>query len=198
MRDDQDTARFLRVCDRGGERQRQCQRGREASPISPHRTYLPRRSHPSRRRACLAELSWRMPTAAGYTAADRGAIPASGRSERLRRGRCQVRTDFEPSVPRDTTKVSRGLMSPLPTEKSARTTSDTTLPQGAFRGTDGSNPPPSTAESATNCSGPAALHRRIRFPPAVSQANFQSYTRIPMMPLTLTMVAVWMQTAARS
>jgi len=49
-----------------------------------------------------------MPTAAGYTAADRGAIPASGRSERLRRGRCQVRTDFEPSVPRDTTKVSEG------------------------------------------------------------------------------------------
>jgi hypothetical protein len=62
--------------------------------------------------------------------------------------------DFEPSVPRNTTKVSRGLMSPLleppPTEKSARTTSDTTTPPGAFRGTDGSNRSPSSGESA-NC-----------------------------------------------
>ena len=41
----------------------------------------------SRRRARLAELSWPMPTAAGYTAADRGAIPAPDRSERLRRER---------------------------------------------------------------------------------------------------------------
>ena len=32
------------------------------------------------------------PTAAGGTAADRGAIPAPGRRERLRRGRCQART----------------------------------------------------------------------------------------------------------
>jgi hypothetical protein len=39
------------------------------------------------------------------------------------------------------------LLEPPPTEKSARTTSDTTLPQGAFRGTDGSNPPPSSGES---------------------------------------------------
>jgi hypothetical protein len=86
MRDDQNTTRFLRVCDRGGERQRQCKRGRESSPISPHHTYLPRRSRRSRRRDRLAELPCRMPTAAGYTAADRGAIPAGG-SERLRRER---------------------------------------------------------------------------------------------------------------
>jgi hypothetical protein len=38
---DQNPARFLRVCDRSGEHQRQCKRGRESSRISPHRTLPP-------------------------------------------------------------------------------------------------------------------------------------------------------------
>jgi hypothetical protein len=58
---------------------------------------------------------------------------------------------FEPSVPRDTTKFRGRLMSLLldspHAEKSARTRTDTTRMRGASRGTDGSNPAPSSGES---------------------------------------------------
>jgi hypothetical protein len=61
---------------------------------------------------------------------------------------------IRPSVPRDATKGSRGLMSPRldppRTEKSARTRLDTKATPGAFRGTDGSNPVPSSGESSAN------------------------------------------------
>jgi hypothetical protein len=54
---------------------------------------------------------------------------------------------FEPLVPRDTTKVSRGLTSPLldlpVTGRSARTTTEINETPGFFGGTDGSNPVPS-------------------------------------------------------
>jgi len=42
------------------------------------------------------------------------------------------------------------LLDYLLTEKSARTRTDTTTTPGAFRGTDGSNPVPSSGESAAN------------------------------------------------
>jgi hypothetical protein len=42
------------------------------------------------------------------------------------------------------------LLEPPPTEKSARTRRDTTTPPGALRGTDGSNPFPSSGESPAN------------------------------------------------
>jgi hypothetical protein len=41
-------------------------------------------------------------------------------------------------------------LDPPRTEKSARTRLDTKTTPGAFRGTDGSNPVPSSAESAAN------------------------------------------------
>ena len=51
---------------------------------------------------------------------------------------------FEPSVPREL--MSPSLDSPL-TEKSARTRTDIRTTTGAFRGSDGSSPLPSTGES---------------------------------------------------
>src|SRR5262249_53348623 len=67
-------------------------------------------------------------------------------------------TGFEPSVPRDTPRFREGLMSLLLdyalTEKSARTRADTTTTPGAFRGTDGSNPVPSSKESGATLSLP--------------------------------------------
>ena len=60
-------------------------------------------------------------------------------------------TGFEPSVPRDTTNLS---MSPLlgspPTEKSERRRTDIRSVGPFPRGTDGSNPVPSSAESANH------------------------------------------------
>jgi hypothetical protein len=60
-------------------------------------------------------------------------------------------TGFEPSVPRDTISFRCRLMSlmlgSMHAEKSTRTITDTTRMPGASRGTDGSNPVPSTGES---------------------------------------------------
>jgi hypothetical protein len=78
-------------------------------------------------------------------------IPGGDRVRtRLPAGGSRIRTIGRVTRPR-----FDGLMSPLldslPTENSARTGTDTP-PPGAFRGTDGSNPVPSSAESRANLS----------------------------------------------
>jgi hypothetical protein len=62
-------------------------------------------------------------------------------------------TGFEPSVPRDTISFRCRLMSlmlgSMHAEKSTRTITDTTRMPGASRGTDGSNPLPSSRQSVS-------------------------------------------------
>ena len=72
----------------------------------------------------------------------------AGRSARTAADHSRI----EPSVPRETTKVSReGLVSArlAATEKAARRDPDITTTAGVFRGTDDSNPASSSGESAT-------------------------------------------------
>jgi hypothetical protein len=55
------------------------------------------------------------------------------------------------------------LLDPPRTEKSARTRLDTKATPGAFRGTDGSNPVPSSGESGTNSVQGVPHNRSVMF-----------------------------------